>query len=224
MKKTFISLISILVITASVLAQDVIQLNHRYFTSWFSKSSHIPILVTYTLKKDMFTCSESGTRTNNYSKDPLLPEFTDLKDDYLHSGYSRGHNMSAEDNQCSKRGMKECFYYSNMTPQPQSFNAGKWKALENRERATARIFEEVIVTIGSIGEFETIGEEDVVVPEFMWKVIYTPSTDVYLCYIFPNKNGLTNPLDSFQVNLSDIKTRGNVDFSDGVVDPGDIDD
>ena len=66
-----------------------------------------------------------------------MKEATDLGDDYEHSGFDRGHNMSAADNGCDTAAMKQCFYFSNMTPQVHSINAGAWKTLEMAERDSA---------------------------------------------------------------------------------------
>ena len=122
----------------------------------------------------MLQCSERIPRQKKFTPDPKHTDITNLAKDYRNSGYDRGHNMNADDNKCDADGMKECFYYSNMTPQPHSFNAGRWEDLEKLERTDATSLGKVIVTIGSVGKQETIGPDKVVVPKYMWKVLYFP--------------------------------------------------
>jgi len=78
----------------STTAQDIVMLKHAYYTSYFSKSKHIPVLITYTLTSSMLTCDEHINRKGKrFEPDPELSEETDLQKDYVHSGYDRGHNM-----------------------------------------------------------------------------------------------------------------------------------
>src|ERR1700748_3539173 len=74
--------------------QDIVKVRNQNFTSYFSKSQHIPVLVVYTLTPDMFNCvkmkGESGIRLD---KDPQLPDVTDLKDDYNNSLFDNAQMM-----------------------------------------------------------------------------------------------------------------------------------
>src|SRR6188508_2341292 len=81
-------------------------LKHTYYTTTFSSEKHIPILVEYVLTKEMLSCTKKIKRTNKFVPDPDLPSETNLARAYKRSGYDRGHNMSAEDNSCTKIGMK----------------------------------------------------------------------------------------------------------------------
>ncbi len=195
---------------------DVVVLKYQNYTSWFSKTEHIPIVVEYTLTESMLQCNNRIPRAAKFTPDPNHKDITNLNNDYKNSGYDRGHNMNADDNKCDATGMKECFYFSNMTPQPHSFNAGRWEDLEKLERMDAMKYEKVIVTIGSIGKFETIGTDNaVVVPKFMWKVIYIPSQRKYNAYMFPDKDNVTEPLESYKVDLSHIEQQAGITFTNG---------
>ena len=127
--------------------------------------------------------------------------------------------MNAADNECNADGMAECFYFSNMTPQPHSFNAGVWEELENVERNEAFEYQKLIISCGSIGERFVIGQDKVCVPEKMWKVIYVLSLNKYECYLFPNSDGLQGKPEKYSVPLSEIKKQAKVDFKGGNVNP-----
>ena len=196
---------------------DIEVLKYKYYTSYFSTTEHIPVIIEYTLTKKMITCKTLLKRTNKFAPDPAHQDLTDLEKDYKGSGYDRGHNMSAADNKCDITGMKECFYFSNMTPQPHSFNAGKWEETEKTEREKAMATGKVIVTTGSIGKAATIGVDKVVVPKFMWKVIYIPSDKTYLCYFFPDTDDVHESLDTYMKTLAEIEKYANVIFEEGMV-------
>jgi len=203
---------------AGVSAQDtmeIVKIEHTFYTSYFSPSEHIPIFVNYTLKGSMLSCATKIKRTNKFKPDPTHPEFTSLNSDYTRSGYDRGHNMSAQDNACDATGMDECFYFSNMTPQPHFFNAGVWETLEKQERAEATQFGTVIVTVGSLGKAGTIGKDSVVVPRYMWKVIYIPSTKKYQCYLFPDSDDAKAPLTQYVTTLDEIQLHAGITFNAG---------
>lgn len=214
----YISLLLLSVFSLVLGAQDLQKLKYEYYTSWFSASEHIPIVVTYTLTGKMVSCSDPAKRTNKFKPDPDHKSLTNLARDYRGSGYDRGHNMPAADNKCSDTGMEQCFYFSNMTPQPHSFNAGRWKDLETQERNEAVNFKTIIVTCGSLGVKETIGEDKVVVPKKMWKVIYIPSSGKYECYVFPNDEEVNKELIKYSVKKSVIEEQAGVRFNKGAVE------
>ena len=194
--------------------KDIVMLKHQYYTSYFSSTQHIPVVIEYVLTKDMFICDAKLKRTNKFTADPLLPEATNLKNDYKGSGYDRGHNMSAADNGCNETGMIECFYFSNMTPQPHFFNAGTWEDLEKQERQYATD-EKIIVFVGSIGKQSVIGVDEVVVPKQMWKVIYFPHrlTNNYDCYLFPDSSEAVKPYTQYKVTKEAIEEQAKIKFT-----------
>ncbi len=170
------------------------------------------MLVEFELTKEMLSCREHIRRTNKFTVDPDLPEASKLNNDYKHSGYDRGHNMSAQDNECEEEGMKECFYFTNMFPQTHSLNAGPWEKLEKHERQEAIEEGKIKVFIGSLGEKARIGPHRVVVPAFCWKVIYKENTKEYECYLMPNQE-LGNPdYMVYKVTSGEIEKKSGIRF------------
>ena len=209
MKKT--PLIIVFLLPLFAFCQKV-TIKHKYYTTIFDEKKHIPYVVTYKLTKGMLSCDERVPRTNKFTADPELPDATALKKDYQGSGYDQGHNMSAEDNKCDQAGMEECFYFSNMFPQTPKLNRGVWKMLEVRERHMAEEYGSIVVYIGSYGKKETIGPDEVVVPEYCWKVIY--SKGVFDAYTFPNTDDVTGKPAEFKTTLSEIEHRTGYHFSE----------
>lgn len=204
-----------LFISANAQDADVVTIKHKFFTSWFSTSQHIPIVVQYTLTAEMISCNDPIKRTNKFTKDPQAITATNLQKDYTRSGFDRGHNMNAADNACDSTGMKECFYFSNMTPQPHAFNAGVWERLEDQERQEARDSGTIVVFAGSLGKAETIGADKVVVPKYMWKVIYHPGSGTYECYLFPDSADDTKRVGDYMSDLDTIQGDAGIIFNKG---------
>lgn len=185
MKGTCITLL--LFVTVLMNAQDTIRLKHTNYTSVYSKSLNYPVLVEWWETKAKDGCPVPLKRKDEFKADPLLPKETDLMKDYVGSGYDRGHMCPAASNLCSgDKVQSECFYFSNMTPQPHTLNAGSWKTLETQTRALAIEKDSVHVWCGSMGKLKTFGTHSVAIPLKCWKVIYIKKTKEFRAYIFPN--------------------------------------
>ncbi len=192
--------------------EPLLTLKHNYYTAYFSPKQRIPRVVKYEVTKQMLSCPEGLARAG-FKEDPLAGVITRLKDDYLYSGLTKGHNMSAESNSCDETGMAECFYYSNMTPQPQHFNGGVWKSLEIREREYANEYGKIIVYCGSLGKQKVIGANKVVVPKFMWKLIYFPTLHKYECFLFPNSTVTEQPFEQYHIKFEALQERTGIEFN-----------
>jgi len=149
MARFVLSIFIVLFINAPLEAQDTVRLIHKEYTTVFSKSKKYPVLVEWWLTKQKVTCTSPVPRKDQFIPDPLLASETDLTKDYTGSGFDRGHMAPAADNQCSgPDAMKECFYFSNMTPQYGSLNRGDWKTLEMRTRELAQSQDSVRIWTG----------------------------------------------------------------------------
>jgi endonuclease G len=193
-------------------AQDTIRIKHTNYTTIFSKSLKYPVLVEWYVTKAKIGCSTPLTRKDQFQPDPLLLAETNLLKDYVGSGTDRGHNMPAAENLCQGDKIQtECFYFSNMTPQYHSLNAGDWKSLETLERQIASEQDSVHVWCGSVGVAKKIGQ--VSVPTQCWKVIYIVKTKEYQAYIFNNTDNKQLGLSSHLVKLSIVESLSGFKFN-----------
>ena len=189
MKKALL-LVTLLVISVTLFAQDVVVLKHTNYTSHYSKSKKYPVMVEWWETKAKIACATPLPRKDNFKPDPLLPTETDLVNDYVGSGYDRGHLMPAKSNQCQTQSVQdECFYFSNMAAQTHRLNAGDWKSLEVLTREWATKHDSVHVWAGNIGEIKRIGR--VAVPKQCWKVVYSKTSNEWMFFLF--ENDLSNP-------------------------------
>ena len=153
--------------------------------------------------KNMVSCQNPLKRKDNFKPDPKLPSETNLSQDYLKSGFDRGHLMPAADNLCQTQEIQdECFYFSNMAAQTHQLNAGDWKSLETITRDLAKNSDSIKVWAGNIGEIQKIGR--VSVPEYCWKVIYTKKTKEFMCFLFKNDRSKPDGYENNRVTIEKI--------------------
>jgi endonuclease G len=199
-------LFTLLIISVTLFAQDVVILKHTNYTSHYSKSKKYPVMVEWWVTKAKVGCESPMARKDNFKPDPLLPMETDLAKDYVGSGTDRGHMMPAAENLCQTAEIQnECFYYSNMAAQYHSLNAGDWKSVETLEREYAKRYDSARVWCGNIGVAKTIGVGKVAVPKQCWKVIYFVKTKEWMAFLFDNNASKPDGIHNNLVKVIDIE-------------------
>jgi endonuclease G len=209
--KKVLSLVTLLVISVTLFSQDVIVLKHTNYTSHFSKSKKYPVMVEWWETKAKVACSNPLPRKDAFQPDPQSIVETDIKADYVGSGYDRGHMSPAASNQCQTADIQmECFYMSNMAAQTHRLNAGDWKSLEVLTREIASKEDSVHIWAGNIGEIKKIGK--VSVPTKCWKVVYVVNSKEWMAFIFDND--LSNPdgINNNKVDVGDVEKLSGLKF------------
>jgi len=202
--KKILLLIVILTFSLNVKSQDIVILKHTNYTSHYSVSKKYPVMVEWWETRAKIGCSTPLPRKDNFKPDPLLPKETDLGADYVGSGFDRGHLMPAKSNQCQTQSVQdECFYFSNMSPQYHSLNAGDWKSVETMEREWAKKDDSVHVWCGNLGVAKKIGK--VSVPTQCWKVIYFVKTKEWMAFLFDNNTSKPDGIHNNLVEKKDIE-------------------
>jgi len=206
MKNLFLLSIFSVLLTISSKSQDTIRIKHTNYTTVFSKSKKYPVLVQWWLTKSMVDCPSPLKRKDNFKPDPKLIKETDIGQDYVGSGYDKGHVMPAADNLCqTPQVQNESFYFSNMIPQPHYSNAGPWKKIEVLSRELSSKNDSIHVWAGAIGSVKVFGRNKVSVPSKTWKVIYIKKTKTFVAYLFPNTDEKIPNVESLKVNKEVIE-------------------
>jgi len=210
-----------IVLSSYSYGQDIVKVRNESFTSYFSRSQHIPVLVVYSLTPDQFLCSrQKGENGVHLDADPQVADATNLKEDYMNSMYDHAQMMSPDENTCDKDAYRESFYFTNVMPMPKNLYATLWGKLHQKEMVKAKKYKKVKVFSGTVGRNWVIGaDNNVIVPEYCWKVIYIPSTDEYLCYTFHNieQYNPEDKLENHKVDLNTIESLAGVHFVNGIV-------
>jgi endonuclease G len=203
MKKVLL-LVTLLIVSVTLFAQDVVVLKHTNYTSHFSKSKRYPVVVEWWETRAKIGCPNPLPRKDNFKPDPKLPIETNIGQDYVNSGYDRGHLMPAKSNQCQTQAVQdECFYYSNMAAQTHRLNAGDWKSLETMTREYAVKEDSVHIWAGNVGEIKRIGK--VAVPKQCWKVVYFKKSNEWMYFVFENDQSKPDGIHNNEVTKEDIE-------------------
>lgn len=202
--KNIILTLGFILMSSLLFSQDTIRIKHTNYTTVFSKTKHYPVLVEWWTTKSMVTCTTPLKRKDNFKPDPQLIKETDIAKDYVGSGTDRGHMMPAADNLCQTPQIQdECFYFSNMSAQYHSLNAGDWKSLETLTRKLSTEQDSIKVWCGNVGEVKRIGR--VAVPKQCWKVIYIKKSNTYYSYLFDNTTTKPDGIENNLVKLEVIE-------------------
>ena len=155
-----------------------------------------------------------ATRKDDFREDPAVPvQHRSTLKDYVASGYDRGHMAPAADFYYSVEAMSESFYLTNMMPQVPGNNRGIWKYLETYTRAWAEAYGEVYVITGTVfaPSKATIGNK-VQVPSHVYKIVYVPSIEQAIAFMFPNEKLPVEDLPKYVVSIVDVENKTGLKF------------
>lgn len=164
------------------------------------------------LNKEIVTTRESDREKSDFVPDEGVHRyFRATNNDYLRSGYDRGHLAAAANHRASQFWMDETFLLSNIIPQHPEMNRQAWNNLEKYVRSLAHHYDNVYVCTGplylpKIGidgnyvQYKVIGENHIAVPTHLFKVVVCERNSKFelLSYVMPNEwvdPGI--PLNSF---------------------------
>ncbi len=192
-------------------------IKHTYFSLAYSEDDEQAYWVFYHLTPELINGTQS--RTDDFRPDPIVSTGSASLADYSGSGYDRGHLCPAADMTLNKTSMSETFFLSNMSPQVAVFNRGVWSTVEDQVRKWAIEFNGLDVATGPIfkDNLGTIGINQVTVPGYYYKVLYSEKEKIMLGLILQNKSG-SKPLDQFVVPVDVIEQQTVVDFFPGLPD------
>ncbi|XP_030045766.1 nuclease EXOG, mitochondrial [Microcaecilia unicolor] len=206
----------------------------RYYANHvlsYNQATRVPRWVIEHLSQDK-TVGNANREHCKFKPDPSVPfMFTATNEDYVKSGWSRGHMAPAGDNKFSERAMAETFYLSNIVPQNYENNAGFWNRLEMYCRELTKRFQDVWIVSGPLalpqtGEdgkrrvtYQVIGKHDVAVPSHLYKVILArrnkASTEPLAigAFVVPNSPiSFSHQLPEFQVSIEDLEKMSGLVF------------
>ncbi len=188
--------------------------HHSYYSLAYNEKKEQADWVAYELTKASLQV-KNVPRAKRFNEDPAVRTKSAKHSDYSHSGFTRGHLAPAGDMAFSSDAMRECFYMSNMSPQPRPFNNGIWKELEETTRDWAYKKDAVYVVTGPIfydDDYETIGKKNKVgVPDAFYKIIVEQGTESSASFIIPNT--LSNKhLNKYLVSIDEIEKQTGIDF------------
>lgn len=158
-------------------------------------------------------------RMRNYSPDLNIKNGPIADNsDYRSTRYEKGHMCPAGDNKYSRKAMEDSFLLSNVCPQTHELNDGDWRILEEKCRTWAKRYKLLYIVCGPIidksASYEKIGENQIVVPDYYYKVILRPlGKDSYQGVGFIFKNDQTSQkIRDYVVSIDEVEKYTGLDF------------
>ncbi|GEM_PF-443791 len=211
----------ILLLPVELMGQDMAHLptsttgtvvRHEHYALSYSEKHEQAEWVAYEL-----TPREAGgelERTDDFRRDPGVPNGSPALSDFRGSGYDRGHLAPAGDMSFSHTAISQSFYLSNMAPQEASFNRGGWRELEAQVRAWAIENGPLYVVTGGIleNQQDEIGPNDVTVPGAFYKILLDQQPPMKaLAFVMENERA-QKPLKAYTVTIDRVEASTGIDF------------
>lgn len=186
---------------------------HDYFSLSYNEKYEQAEWVAYELKK-------SYVRSSNFDRpyfieDPKVKTRSADWRNYKKSGYDKGHLCPAGDMEFAINAYNDTFFTSNISPQTHDFNGGVWNRLEQKVRYWATKYDGVyVITAGVLQpNLKTIGQDQVLVPNYFYKILLDNSNGQYKMIAFLVPNAKSNkPLYEFVVSVDSIEKMTGIDF------------
>jgi endonuclease G, mitochondrial len=188
-------------------------ITHKYFTLSYSEPHEQAEWVAYELKKEHL--GKTNFDRPYFIDDPEVDSGSASWKNYKRSGYDKGHLCPAGDRRFSLEAFNETFYTSNISPQLNDFNAGIWNRLEQKTRYWASKYDGLYVVTGGIltKNLKSIGDEDVAVPKYFYKILLDNSRGEYkiIAFLMPHEDS-EKTLNKFVVSIDSLEKMTGIDF------------
>ena len=187
--------------------------HHDHYSLSYSEAFEQAEWVAYRLQRSHLT--DDLRERPDFIEDPKVKTKSADWRNYRGSGYDRGHLCPAGDRRFSELAYNETFYTSNISPQLPDFNAGIWNDLEKQVRIWCKKYDELIIITGGVLEsgLPGIGQEDVSVPDWYYKIIARGSGDDFkvVAFLIPHEP-LFDSYDKYMVPVDRVEQKTGIDF------------
>lgn len=187
--------------------------HHDYYSLSYSENHEQAEWVAYELKKNHL--GRNHFNRPYFIQDKAIQTKSAHWRNYKNSGYDKGHLCPAGDRRFSKEAHDETFLTSNVSPQNHEFNSGVWNRLEQKVRYWAKKYDGVYVVTGGVltSDLKDIGEEEVSVPKYFYKVLLdnTNGDIKMIAFLMPHQDS-NRPLYEFVVPVDRIEQLTGIDF------------
>jgi endonuclease G len=174
----------------------------------------IPVYVAYTLKPE--NALGCFPRTNAFVADQSLNGTGARPDDYIGTGYDKGHAAPDGDLSYTQQVEYESFLMTNMYPQHGSLNRGIWKLLETSVRGwAAQRNQSYTIYIGALYGAGNESFKGIIVPHGYYKIVINNVTHEIAGWAFPHTKpyvNLGNDLTVFRKPIANIQEYAGVRY------------
>jgi endonuclease G len=177
-------------ITNPKLAERAVPLCYEAFALLYSGLSRTPIYAAERLTRDSIAAARRVDRVDAFHDEEALPAADRARlEDYVHSGYDRGHMAPAGDMPTGVA-QAQSFSLANIVPQDRALNRGLWAAIEESVRRLATRRGTLFVVTGPIYSGDAVQAINgrVLVPTQIFKALYDPATGEAGAYLLANRD------------------------------------
>lgn len=220
MVKKLISILFFFILCNPLNAQDFSLLptsngqiiEHKYYTVSFLQKQKQSEWTLYLSTR--INLIDKVQRDNKFRKDPLLKSKSANNGDYYKSGYDKGHLIPSADMCFCLESMTESFYFTNISPQVPNFNRGVWETLEEQVRTWVDQKDSLYVITGPIflNVQGYIGQNQIAIPGYFYKIVYSPKEKSMIGFILPNNKNINKNLSKYIYNVDYIELVTKIDF------------
>jgi endonuclease G len=161
------------------------------FAVLHSGVSRTPLYSAEHLTRDSIAAARTVARDDSFHDEPRLPAADRARlEDYVHSGFDRGHLSPAAD-MPTETAQAQSFSLANIVPQDRTLNRGLWSDIEESVRRFTTRRGALFVVTGAIflgDDVRQIGG-GVLVPTRLFKALYDPATGEAGAYLADNAAG-----------------------------------
>jgi endonuclease G len=173
----------------------------------------IPAYVAYTLKPE--NALGCFPRTNAFVADQSIQGGA-KPDDYVGTGYDKGHAAPDGDLSYTQQVEYESFLMTNMYPQHGSLNRGIWKLLETSVRGWAvQTNQNYTIYVGAMYGAGDESFKGIIIPHAYYKIVINNQTGQVAGWRFPHTKpyvNLGNDLTKFRAPISQIMQEAGVQY------------
>lgn len=171
------------------LAERTVPLCFSAFAILYSGTARTPLYAAERLTRQGVGAARKVDRVDAFHDEDELPEsWRSRLEDYVHSGFDRGHMAPAGDMPTAEA-QAESFSLANVVPQDRSVNRSLWAAIEESVRRLAIERGTLFVVTGPV--FAGTGIQAikgrVLVPTELFKAVYDPKRGEGAAYLVPNR-------------------------------------
>jgi endonuclease G len=198
------------------LARATTPLCYDAFAVLYSGVSRTPLYAAERLTRASVAAARTVDRVDAFHDEDALPEADRSRlDDYVHSGFDRGHMAPAGDMPTGPA-QAQSFTLANIVPQDRAMNRGLWSGIEESVRRLATTRQTLYVVTGPV--YDGLGAQAingrVLVPTQLFKAIYDPVRGEAGAYLVPNRDGA----DWRSVSLAELRGLAGLDVFPGLPD------
>lgn len=179
------------VLTNAKLAERTQALCFDAFAVLHSGVTRTPLYSAEHLTRDSVAAARQVARDDSFHEETRLPPDARAHlEDYIRSGFDRGHLAPAGD-MPTLEAQAQSFTLANIVPQDRTLNRGLWSDIEEGVRRLATRRGSIYVVTGVVFSGDSVREigGGVLVPTQIFKALYDPNTGEAGAYLVPNAVG-----------------------------------